>query len=229
MNYEMQNKNIWNKNNSWTFLKVHPYVRSPVLPLRGNLAYGTLYKYLLAAYLSVPTLTVKPLLWYRLYQKPFKIVPYVGSLFASKLLDKVNMGAYNFLQNFHVRANNAPAIFEKHMLRKFGSNLRIQYVPVGGGFDPITCTLCYPKGNVGILAHELGHCQQYSNYCYRNFVSPLILLSRGARVTAILPLIAKNENVAKDYAQLSNIFLLPMIIEEIGKFFFHHNLCLHQL
>ena len=179
MNYEMQNKNIWNKNNSWTFLKVHPYVRSPVLPLRGNLACGTLYEYIANAAYRGPAYFVSPTFWYRLYQKPFKIVPYVGSLFASKLLDKVNMGAYNFLQNFHVRANNAPAIFEKHMLSKFGSNLRIQYVPVGGSFHPITYTLCYPKGNVGILAHELGHCQQFSNYFYRNFVSPLTLLSRG--------------------------------------------------
>lgn len=83
-------------------------------------------------------------------------------------------------------------------------------------YDPKTHTVNAPRSNYGVLAHELGHAEQYKNPLYRKTIAPLSTIGRAVGKYGILaPILTDNEQEARRNAKIAGVMQIPTLVEEI--------------
>jgi len=86
----------------------------------------------------------------------------------------------------------------------------------GASYNPKTHTVNAPRSNYGILAHELGHAEQYKNPLYRKTIAPLSKVGRVASQFGMLaPIFTDNEQEARRNAKIAGVMQIPTLVEEI--------------
>tara|TARA_A100001015_G_scaffold307290_1_gene402927 strand:+ start:1428 stop:2060 length:633 start_codon:yes stop_codon:yes gene_type:complete len=193
--------------------------------LGENSMYGKWYAYSRIATGIIPRLVYYPTLFQTFYHKPSKLKPYLTynsfiwlQVFSAvawrRAIDPYGLNEIEY-RNCFVRKHPV----EQYMIDKFCKKVTIEHVKRGGHFNMLKNEIRYPFGRSGILAHEIGHLQQYDNFYYRMFISPITTFSRGSLWCSVyLPLVAADTNTARDYACLANLLQLPTMLEELGKF-----------
>tara|TARA_R100000329_G_scaffold39838_2_gene37282 strand:- start:697 stop:1425 length:729 start_codon:yes stop_codon:yes gene_type:complete len=83
-------------------------------------------------------------------------------------------------------------------------------------YNPKTHTVNAPRSNYGILAHELGHAEQYKNPLYRKTIAPLSNVARRIAPFGVLaPILSDNEEDARKNSIAAGAMQIPTLIEEI--------------
>tara|TARA_R100000742_G_C4241988_1_gene61522 strand:+ start:13 stop:771 length:759 start_codon:yes stop_codon:yes gene_type:complete len=96
-----------------------------------------------------------------------------------------------------------------------GKNMPFDYDPFLASYNPKTHTVNAPRKNYGILAHELGHAEQYKNPLYRKTVAPLSKFGRIAgQFGALAPVFTDNEEEARRNAKIAGVMQIPTLVEE---------------
>ena len=73
-----------------------------------------------------------------------------------------------------------------------------------------------PKGNYGIMAHELGHAEQYRNPTYKKVMGPLTKIGKKLAPLGFLgPMFLDKEEDAKKSAIAAGAMQAPVLYEEI--------------
>ena len=83
-------------------------------------------------------------------------------------------------------------------------------------YNPKSHTVNVPRGNYGILAHELGHAEQYKNPLYKKTIAPLSRVGRMAgQLGGLAPILSDNEEDARRNSIVAGAMQVPTLIEEI--------------
>ena len=109
---------------------------------------------------------------------------------------------------------NSPNL--KNMFGSIGINMPFDIDPLGSNYQPRTHTVNAPKSNYGILAHELGHAEQYKSPLYKKTLGRMSGIGRRVAPFGVLaPILTDNEQEAKRNSLIASGLQVPTLIEEI--------------
>ena len=104
----------------------------------------------------------------------------------------------------------------KNMFGAMGINMPFDIDPLGSSYQPRTHTVNAPRSNYGILAHELGHAEQYKNPLYKKTLGRVSGIGRRVAPFGVLaPILTDNEQEAKRNSLIASGLQVPTLIEEI--------------
>lgn len=99
--------------------------------------------------------------------------------------------------------------------RNIGFKAPFDMNPFYASYNPKSHTVNTPSKNYGILAHELGHAEQYKNPLYRKTIAPLSAVGRVAQKLGVLaPIFTDNEEEARRNSLIASAMQVPTLIEE---------------
>ena len=86
----------------------------------------------------------------------------------------------------------------------------------GSRYMPNSHTVYAPKSNYGVLAHEIGHSQQYRSPLYKKTLAPLSKLGRvSALLGPLAPVLTANESEARRNSLIASGMQVPTLVEEL--------------
>ena len=104
----------------------------------------------------------------------------------------------------------------RNLYKNMGVNIPKWTDTFSANYNPKTHTVNAPRSNYGILAHELGHAEQYKNPLYRKTIAPLSKVERIAGQFGVLaPILSDNEEDARRNSITAGAMQIPTLIEEL--------------
>jgi hypothetical protein len=99
--------------------------------------------------------------------------------------------------------------------RNIGFKAPFDINPFYASYDPKRHIVNTAPKNYGLLAHELGHAEQYKSPLYRKTIAPLSAVGRVAQKLGVLaPIFTDNEEEARRNSLIAGGLQVPTLIEE---------------